>query len=137
MIENVDIHKAGGVLIKDRRLLVTRAKGKDVFVAPGGKLEQGETAVEALVREMREEVDVEVNPGTLRILGIFRAQAAGNDSKTVEMTVMMIQDYKGEPTPSSEVEELMWINSSTTGVPLGSIFEHDVIPLLVQQGLID
>ena len=54
MNATVDIHKSGGVLIKDRRLLVTRSKGKDIFIAPGGKLEEGETAVQAIVREMME-----------------------------------------------------------------------------------
>ena len=137
MTENIDIHKAGGVLIKDRQLLVTRAKGKDIFVAPGGKLEPGETAIEAIVREMMEEVQVKVNPDTLTVLGTFQALAAGNESKTVEMEVLMIQDWTGEPTPSSEIEAIMWINSTTTGVPLGSIFEHDVLPLLKQKGLID
>ncbi len=54
MSEPADIHKAGGVLIKDRHFLVTRAHGKNVFVAPDGKLEEGETAIAALIREMME-----------------------------------------------------------------------------------
>ena len=137
MNETVDIHKAGGVLIKDRRLLVTRAKGKDIFVAPGGKIEDGETAIQAIAREMMEEVQVEVDVTTLEKLGRFRAQAAGNESKVVEMEVFIIRDSTGEPLPSSEVEEIMWVNSDTTGIKLGSILEHEVIPLLIQRDLID
>ena len=137
MTENIDIHKAGGVLIKNRRLLVTRSKGKDIFIAPGGKLEAGETAAQAIVREMMEEVQVEVQPDTLESLGKFQATAAGNESKVVEMEVLIICDSTGEPVPSSEVEEIMWINSETTGIKLGSIFEHDVIPMLKQRDLID
>lgn len=136
-MKSMDIHKAGGVLIKNRRLLVTRALGKEIFVAPGGKLETGETAVQAIVREMTEEVQVTVNPDTLETLGTFRALAAGQESKVVEMEVFIIKDAVGEPTPSSEIEEILWVNSQTKDVQLGSIFEHDVIPLLKQQDLID
>ena len=55
----------------------------------------------------------------------------------LEMYVFKVNDYKGEPTPSSEVEEIKWINTQTTGIQIGSIFEHDVMPLLKEKGLID
>ena len=48
----VDIHKAGGILIRDRRILVGRTRGKSSFIAPGGLLEVGETSQESLVREL-------------------------------------------------------------------------------------
>jgi mutator protein MutT len=137
MNQRVDIHKAGGVILKDRRLLVTRSAGKDVFVAPGGKLENGETPEEALEREIMEEVRVKIDVSRLEKLGTFQAIAAGHEDKTLEMNVFIIHEMFGEPIPSSEVEEIMWVNSQTKDVALGSIFEHDVIPLLKQKNLID
>lgn len=137
MTEKVDIHKAGGVLIRDRRFLVTRAYGKDVFVAPGGKLESGETAITALIRELMEEVQVEISAENTEPIGTFHAQAAGNESKTLEMEVFLVRNWQGEPEPSSEIEEIMWVNTQTSGISLGSIFEHDVMPKLQQMNLID
>lgn len=137
MNEQIDIRKAGGVVIKDRRFLITRSAGKDIFVAPGGKLEPGETAEQALVREMMEELQVEVNSDTLEELGTFYAQAAGNEDKKLEMKVFMIHDFTGELAPSSEVEEMKWIDTTSTGFQLGSIFEHDVMPMLKQKDLIN
>ena len=52
MDQKVDIHKAAGILIKDRKLLVVRGEGKDFFKSPEGKLDPGENSVEALVREL-------------------------------------------------------------------------------------
>jgi 8-oxo-dGTP diphosphatase len=138
MTERVDIHKAGAVLLNGKgQFLVTRAVGKEIFVAPGGKLEPGESVLQALAREMMEEVQVEVDPKTAEHLGTFRALAAGNESKIVEMDVYLVNHSSGEPTASSEIVEIMWVDSQTQGVPIGSIFKHDVMPLLKERGLIE
>ncbi len=58
MADYATIHKAGGVIIHNRQLLLTRSAGKDFFVAPGGKLENNETSKQALVRELAEELKI-------------------------------------------------------------------------------
>lgn len=137
MTTQIDIHKAGGVILKDRHFLVTRSVGKDIFIAPGGKLENGETSIDALVREMREEVKVEINTTNLETLGTFFAEAAGQESRMLQMDVFIIHSFNGEIIPSSEVEEIRWINTKTNDISIGSIFEHDVMPLLKKRDLID
>ena len=137
MTNNVDMRKAGGVIIRDRKFLVTRSAGKDFFIAPGGKLEKDETPHQALKRELTEEIQIDIDLNTLENLGTFYAEAAGKDGIMLEMFVFIVNDYKGEPTPSSEVEEIKWINTQTTGMKIGSIFEHDVMPLLKNTNLID
>lgn len=134
---HIDIHKAGGVIIKDRKFLVTRSVGKDIFIAPGGKLEEGETPTEALAREMFEEVQIQIHTASLEVLGTFFAQAAGKEGQMLQMDVFVIRDFNGEVSPSSEVEEIKWINTLTNDIKIGSIFEHDVMPLLKQRDLID
>lgn len=137
MTHHVDIQKAGGVLLQDRKFLVTRSSGKDFFIAPGGKLEHDETPEQALKRELNEEIQIDIDVSTLEQLGTFYAEAAGKDGVMLEMHVFKVNDYSGTPTPSSEVEEIRWINTQTRGIHIGSIFEHDVMPLLKQKNLID
>jgi 8-oxo-dGTP diphosphatase len=137
MNDEADIHKAGGVIIRNRQFLVTRSAGKYIFIAPGGKLEPGETAIQALQREIEEEIQVTINPMTLESIGTFRAVAAGKQDLIVEMEVFIINDIEGEPQPSSEVEEIRWIDSQTKDIELGSIFEHDVMPILKSRDLIN
>lgn len=138
MTVKVDIHKAAGILIRDRKLLVERSKGKSIFIAPGGSIEKGETAEDAVIRELMEEFRVTVRPEHLSIFGTFRAKAAGQEDKVVEMKVFTVTQWEGEPTADNEVEEIRWVTSEAEdGIEIGSIFEHEVIPRLKAENLID
>jgi mutator protein MutT len=56
-----------GILIEDDHILLLNqdTDGARTWSLPGGKVEDGETLAQALVREMREETGVEVRPGRL------------------------------------------------------------------------
>lgn len=136
VLQKVDIQKAAAVIIRDRKLLVARSAGKDIFIAPGGKLEHGETVEEALVRELDEEIQIDARPENFELLGEYYGEAAGKVGVMLKMYVLQVHAFEGEPVPSSEVEELRWIDS-TTDIALGSIFQHDVIPMLKSRNLID
>lgn len=132
----IDIHKAGGIILKDKKILLARSKAKDLFIAPGGKLEQGETPERALARELFEELQIIVKEEDLEMFGTYYAQAAGSEDKKLQMDVFIVKSWAGEIVPSAEVEEICWSDSKTS-VKTGSIFEHDVIPELKKRNLID
>ena len=139
MVKHIDIHKAAGIIIKNRRLLVERSQGKDVFVAPGGKLEPNETPRQAVIRELKEEFRLQVDEADLAEFGTFYAEAAGshNAGKTLRMDVFMVKNA-GNVVPDSEVEEIRWISSDIpSDIRVGSIFAHEVLPRLKEQGLVE
>jgi len=136
---NYDIHKAAGIIIKDRKLLIERSYGKDTFMAPGGKLEAGETPRDALIRELKEEFQLEIWDQDITEFGTFYAEAAGshNKGKQIRMDVFMVQKF-GNVGRDNEVEEIRWITSDVPkDIQLGSIFAHEVVPRLKAQNLID
>ena len=138
MCRKVDIHKAAGVLIQDRKFLITRTAGKTFFIAPGGKVEPGETPEGALIRELKEELGIDVDSAHLVLLGTFFAPAAGRENEYLQMDVFLVKAWEGVLAPASEVEEIRWISSEVPAdIELGSIFHHDVLPLLKAQNLID
>ncbi|MEK7595028.1 MAG: NUDIX domain-containing protein [Patescibacteria group bacterium] len=134
-------NKAAGILIKSRKLLVTREKGKIPFIAPGGSIEKGETPKETIIRELKEEVNVFVDGGDLEEFGTFLARAAGDEEKYVQMTCFLVKKWEGDPVPTNGeevIEEILWLTSKIPeDIKVGSIFEHEVIPRLKKQGLID
>lgn len=133
-----DIEKAAAVILDNRRAILTRSKGKDVFVPPGGKLEGDETQVQALIRELKEELGIDVTEDDLEFVDNFYAEAAGGSGKSLKMGVWMVSRYSGDISAQSEVEELARVSSELPeGMEVGSIFKHNVIPHLKQQGLID
>lgn len=133
-----DIYKAAGIIISDRRLLVTKSYNKDSYVSPGGKLEIGESPVQALIRELNEELHLRVSAEDLKPFGSFSAPAAGQEYRLVHMDVFIVSSWTGDIQPGREIEQLMWLSSRIpAGLKVGSIFEHEVIPRLKSLNLID
>jgi 8-oxo-dGTP diphosphatase len=97
------IHLDGG------SVLSTRNRGIDVYYLPGGKREPGESDVETLVREVREELGVGIAAGTAAHLGTFEAQAHGHPSGTIVRMACYTASYEGTLVASAEVEEFGWL----------------------------
>ena len=133
-----DIHKASGIIIQNRMVLAERSVGKEFFIHPGGKIEPGETAKQAVVRELKEEFRIDVDEDDLELFGKYSAPAANSPEVNVHMEVFMVTDWHGEITPDSEVEEMLWLTSEVPkDIKVGSILEHETLPRLKVQGLID
>ncbi len=133
-----DIYKAAGIIIKDRKMLVERSQGKPAFIGPGGRIDNGETAKQALVRELNEEFQIDVAEPDLEPFGRFSAEAANHPGQQVHMDVFLVNHWAGDISPAAEIEEIMWLTSDLpTNVTLGSIFAHDIMPKLKAQDLID
>ncbi len=134
----MDIYKAAGIIVNDRKLLFARAKGMDFFIDPGGKIEEGETAEQALVRELSEELSIDVKESDLEFFGEYVAEAANHKGKTVHMKAFLVKEWQGTIKPSAEVEEIRWLTSKLPDdIQVGSIFGGKVLPRLYELGLVD
>ena len=129
------VDKIAFILIENRFILSTRSKGKDVFYIPGGKREHGETDVQTLIREVKEELTVVIKPESIRYLETFRAQSHGEKQGVLVQMTCYTASYAGELIPNSEIEEIRWLNSSD--IDLISPVDKKIFTFLKRNGLID
>ena len=110
------IDKLAWIELQDKRILSTRTKGKTVFYLPGGKREVGESDAEALIREIKEELDVDLLEDSLQFMGIFEEQAHGHPDGVMVKMQCYSGRYEGELKASAEIEELRWLDLSNLDI---------------------
>jgi 8-oxo-dGTP pyrophosphatase MutT (NUDIX family) len=112
MAELSTILVAAVALVRDRRVLMVTARGRDVIYMPGGKIDAGETAFDAAIREAREEVSVELDPTSVDELFTVTVQAHGEpDGRLVEMSVFA-GSTNDDPVASAEVDAVHWVTTA-------------------------
>ena len=110
------IDKLAWIEIKDKKILSTKSKGKAVFYLPGGKREAGESDEVALLREIKEELDVDLDPTSLQFLGIFEEQAHGHAEGVIVKMQCYTGRYSGQLKASAEIENFDWLDSSNMDI---------------------
>lgn len=105
----VQIDTVAWVRVENGRILCARPHGKAVFYIPGGKREGTESDLQALLREIAEELTVTLLPGTVRHAGTYQAvQPAGQSDQVLVRMSCYTGDYAGTLSPSSEIAEYAW-----------------------------
>jgi len=107
-MEKSYIDKLAFIEIQDRKVLETKSKGKDTWYIPGGKRDENETDAQALIREVKEELSVDIDPSSITHYGTFEAQAHGKPEGTVVRMTCYLAKYSGELKPNAEVEMMDW-----------------------------
>ena len=107
MIKEID--KLAWLHIRDGKILAARSKNKELFYIPGGKREQGESDEQALIREIKEEISVNIIPNSIKYAKTFRAQADGKSENMMVKLTCYFAEFQGEFLPDAEIEEIEFI----------------------------
>ena len=132
------IRIAAAVLVgPDGRTLVVRKHGSEIFMQPGGKIDSGESALGALVRELHEELALVVDPADCLPLGRFRAPAANEADAMVEadaFVVTLSPSVSDELAVQAELAELRWIDPVAPGeIRLALLSRDHILPAWLSQ----
>lgn len=94
-------------------LLMVRKRNSVYYQLPGGKIEVGESHLEALQRELFEEIGLVVMPGGLEYLGVHETTAVNEGGTRVRGYIFKALLGAGDLhglAPMAELEEMVWVN---------------------------
>jgi 8-oxo-dGTP diphosphatase len=104
---------SAAIIRNGKVLIVRRARppAGGLYTLPGGGVEVGETLVEAVVREVREETALDVEP--IALAGYREAITRDGDGRIERHFVILpfaARWIAGEPVLSEELSEAMWLD---------------------------
>lgn len=106
-----EIDKLAWLYLHDGKLLVARSKNSNLFYIPGGKRELDESDIQALTREIKEEITVDLIPDSIQYAATFIAQADAKNSETTVKLSCYFAQFTGQLKAAAEIKEITFINS--------------------------
>lgn len=130
------IRKVALAAFKDKKLLQVRTRRENsVFFTLGGKIEENESEIDCLKREVKEEIGCELVESSIKFLTEFEDVAHGKDAL---VNIRMYEgELIGEPKPFSEVVEIGWFDTRSDKKNLSVIAQRTIFPWLKKHGYIN
>jgi serine/threonine protein kinase/8-oxo-dGTP pyrophosphatase MutT (NUDIX family) len=129
------IRKSGAAIIRSGQLLLVRKYGTEQLIMPGGGIDENEDPLQALRRELGEELSAESFTVDERPIGTYRAEAAFEPSTEVEIVLFGV-DLASEPRAAGEIEEIVWYRPGEAAGRLSPIIRRHILPDLISKGLL-
>lgn len=130
---NVITVAAAIILNEQQQLLLVRKQNTSCFMQVGGKLEVNETAEQAMLREIKEEIGCAASIATF--IGRFETPTA-NEPDYLLVSYVYFVELNGAPHIDAEIAEMQWIDvmetSLTSPIALAPLTQDVVIPWVRQ-----
>lgn len=132
MNQNTIIHIAAAVIISPcNRILLVRKRHSAYFMQAGGKIEQHETPIQALIRELNEELGLLFNSTDFEYWGEFLAQAANEANHHVKAHLFATTLAEMTLMTQAELCEVGWYSiTQTETLKLAPLTKNIILPLI-------
>jgi 8-oxo-dGTP diphosphatase len=114
---------SAAIIVNNGRVLLGQRRKGDrhpfKWEFPGGKVEHGESPRQALVRELREELQIEAKIG----VELARYEHDYPSGSRVHLLFFVVKEYSGEPV-AKVFEQISWV--ALTGLPAVDFLEGDI-----------
>lgn len=114
------------------KILLVRKRNTAMFMLPGGKPNEGEAEIDCLAREIYEELNSGIEPGSLRRIGNFTDKAA-NEANTQVEAVVFEGNLSKDAVPSAEIEEVLWHFPLDEHPRIAPLVKNQIFPILEAQ----
>lgn len=129
----------GTMFFKDEKLLIDKPRKRPTYQMIGGRVEEGETPLEAAIRECHEELGNEaIFDSSLIELVMEFDEIATSDGKTpIHFYVFKYNGVlEGKLNISEEIESFKWYESTDGEDILSNTLKNEVIPYCLKKNLI-
>lgn len=105
----------------DGAVALVRKHHTAAFIFPGGKPEPGETGRQAAIREVNEELGVDLTASEVEHLGNFTTPAA-NEAKTqlISQVYLAVLPTGQQAQAQAEITQLIWVRPGQVEPPAGT-----------------
>lgn len=129
----------GTMFFKNDSLLIDKPRKRSTYQMIGGKVEEGESPLEAAIRECHEELGDKAifDEKALELVMEFDEIATSDGVTPIHFYVFRYKGMlEGEISTSLEIEKFLWYQSNDGEEILSNTLKHKVVPYCLERKLI-
>ena len=129
----------GTIFIDNNKLLLDKPRKRPTYQMIGGRVEEGESVLEAAIRECHEELGDKaiIDEKLFKEVMNFEEIATSDPNLKIHFYVFYYDGkLNGELTISDEIESFLWYDTSMKDVPLSHVLNNKVVPYCLNKKLI-
>ena len=129
----------GTMFFRDCKLLIDKPRKRPTYQMIGGRVEEGETPLEAAIRECHEELGNEAifDEALIELVMEFDEVATSDGVTPIHFYVFRYNGIlEGKLNTSDEIESFKWYESSDGTDILSNTLKNEVVPYCLRKKLI-
>ncbi len=129
----------GTMFFNDNKLLIDKPRKRPTYQMIGGRVEEGETPLEAAIRECHEELgkNASFDESQFELVMEFDEIATSDGVTPIHFYVFKYNGIlQGKLEISEEIENFLWYESSMGKDILSNTLKNEVVPYCLSKGLI-
>lgn len=130
----------GTMFFKDRKLLIDKPRKRNTYQMIGGRVEDGETPLDAAIRECHEELSdsCKFDESLFELVMDFDEITTSDGVTKIHFYVFKYNgELKDEPVTGEEIEKFLWYKTSDGVDILSNTLKNEVVPYAIENGYID
>lgn len=133
------IQVVGTMFFKNKKLLIDKPRKRNTYQMIGGSVEEGESPLEAAIRECHEELGPKAifDENSFELVMEFDEIATSDGITPIHFYVFLYKgNLKGELSISDEIEMFKWYDTLCGKEILSNTLKNEVIPYCIKNELI-
>lgn len=129
----------GTMFFENEKLLIDKPRKRPTYQMIGGRVEEGESPLEAAIRECHEELGDKAifTEKNIELVMEFDEIATSDGKTPIHFYVFKYNgNLEGELTISEEIESFLWYDSSMGEEILSNTLKNEVVPYCLKKSLI-